>query len=138
MQFGPWLGPSCSDSFFGFTVPTEKREDMFPLCKEMETSTGSTRCAPHTYHAILQEELGVKKPTTLTGLEDVLQQSVRRIKTTSKLPKPKPVCNILFFFLEPFCRRISVLDCCIGQSPGKGNDMTVVLASHQATKRLVH
>ena len=46
---------------------------------------------PHTYHAILQEELGVKKPTTLNGLEDVLQQSVRRINTTSKLPKPKPV-----------------------------------------------
>ena len=46
---------------------------------------------PHTYHAILQEELGVKKPTTLNGLEDVLQQSVHRINTTSKLPKPKPV-----------------------------------------------
>ena len=46
---------------------------------------------PHTYHAILQDELGVKKPTTLNGLEDVLQQSVRRINTTSKLPKPKPV-----------------------------------------------
>ena len=46
---------------------------------------------PHAYHAILQEELGVKKPTTLYGLEDVLQQSVRRINTTSKLPKPKPV-----------------------------------------------
>ena len=46
---------------------------------------------PHTYHAILQEELDVKKPTTPNGLEDVLQQSVRRINTTSKLPKPKPV-----------------------------------------------
>ena len=46
---------------------------------------------PHAYHAILQEELGVKKPTTLNRLEDVLQQSVRRINTTSKLPKPKPV-----------------------------------------------
>ena len=46
---------------------------------------------PHTYHAILQEELGVKKPTTLNGPEDVLQQSVRRINTTSQVPKPKPV-----------------------------------------------
>ena len=33
-----------------------------------------------------------------------------------------------------FCRRISVLDCCTGQSPGKGNEMTVVLVSLQATK----
>ena len=46
---------------------------------------------PHTYHAILHEELGVKKPTTLKSLEDVLQQSVRRINTTSQWPKPKPV-----------------------------------------------
>ena len=46
---------------------------------------------PHTYHAILQEELCVKKPTTLNGLEDVLQQSVRWRNTTSKLPKSKPV-----------------------------------------------
>jgi len=29
---------------------------------------------PQTYHEILQDELGVKKPTTLHGLEDVLQQ----------------------------------------------------------------
>ena len=46
---------------------------------------------PRTYHAILQDELGVKKPTTLHGLEDVLQQSVRRINTTLKLPKQRPV-----------------------------------------------
>ena len=47
MQFGPWLRPSCSDSFFGFRFPTEEGQEMFPLCKEMETSTRSTRCAPH-------------------------------------------------------------------------------------------
>ena len=33
----------------------------------------------------------MKKPTTLHGLEDVLQQSVRRINTTLKLPKQRPV-----------------------------------------------
>ena len=33
----------------------------------------------------------MKKPSTLHGLEDVLQQSVRRINTTLKLPKQRPV-----------------------------------------------
>ena len=33
----------------------------------------------------------MKKNTTLNGLEDVLQQSVRWRNATSKLPKPKPV-----------------------------------------------
>ena len=35
--------------------------------------------------------------------------------------------HVFFFSPAPFCRRISVLDCCTGQSPGKGNEMTVVL-----------
>ena len=47
MQFGPWLRPSCNDSFFGFRFPTEEGQETFPLCKEMETSTRSTRCGPH-------------------------------------------------------------------------------------------
>ena len=47
----------------------------------------------------------------------------------------KPVWIFYIFFSPaPFCRRISVLDCCTGQSPGKGNEMTVVLVSLQATK----
>ena len=53
-----------------------------------------------------------------------------RIRIEQKLD-----CNVFFFFFSaPFCRRISVLDCCTGQSPGKGNKMTVVLVSLQATK----
>ena len=47
--------------------------------------------------------------------------------------------NVFFFFVPaPFCRRIAVLDCCTGQSPGKGNEMTVVLVSLQATKWLFY
>ena len=46
---------------------------------------------PQICHAILKDELAVKKRTTLHGLEDVLQQSVRRINTTLKLSKPRPV-----------------------------------------------
>ena len=42
--------------------------------------------------------------------------------------------TMFFFSPAPFCRRISVLDCCTGQSPGKGNELTVVLVSLQATK----
>ena len=56
----------------------------------METSTGSTGL-PQTYHEILQDELGVKKPTTMHGVEDVLQQSVRQRNTTLKMPKRRPV-----------------------------------------------
>ena len=42
------------------------------------------------------------------------------------------ISQLCFFFLAPFFCRISVLDCCTGPSPG--NEMTVVLASLQATK----
>ena len=39
---------------------------------------------------------------------------------------------LIFFFLAPFFRKVSVLDCCTGQSPG--NEMTVLLVSLQATR----
>ena len=40
--------------------------------------------------------------------------------------------DFFWFFLAPFFCRVSVLDCCTGQSPG--NEMTVLLGSLQATK----
>ena len=36
-------------------------------------------------------------------------------------------CRLYIFSLASFCRRISALDCCTGQSPGKANEMTVAL-----------
>lgn len=44
--------------------------------------------------------------------------------------------NVVFFLIFGilFCCRNSVLDCCTIQSPGKGNERTVLLASPQATK----
>ena len=44
----------------------------------------------------------MKKSTTMHGLEDVLQQSVRRINTTLKVPKQRPVWqdDVLQDFLQ--------------------------------------
>ena len=43
------------------------------------------------------------------------------------------IAAFCFFFLAPFFCKVSVLDCCAGQSPG--NEMTVLLVSLQATSR---
>ena len=76
--------------FFDLGVRRSKNRKCF-RCVQRWKPPLDQQGVPQTYHAILQDELGVKKPATLHGLEDVLQQSVRRINTTSKLPKPRPV-----------------------------------------------
>ena len=54
--------------------------------------------------------------------------------TVSKILNPFLVDT--FFFLAPFCCRMTVLDCCGGQPLGKGNGMTVVLGKVQVPKWL--
>ena len=90
MQFGPWFGHRAVTVFFDLGVRRSKNRNCF-RCVQRWKPPLDQQGVPQTYHAILQDELGVKKPATLHGLEDVLQQSVRRINTTSKLPKPRPV-----------------------------------------------
>ena len=49
-----------------------------------------------------------------------------------------PCMADMFFFLAPFCCTNSVLDCCTGQSPGKGTERSVLLGSLRATKWLFY
>ena len=79
-----------SDISFDLGVRRSKTKKCF-RCVQRWKPPLDQQGVPQTYHAILQDELGVKKPATLHGLEDVLQQSVRPINTTSKLPKPRPL-----------------------------------------------
>ena len=78
------------------------------------------------------------RSTKSSDLQYHFQQAVRAhhankyILEDRRVRISRPLRYFVFFFLAPFFRKVSVLDCCTGQSPG--NEMTVLLVSLQATR----
>ena len=86
---------------------------------------------PSMFHEAVTESMAGRTMRNFNDFESVLVSASRaggtcvRKRHEFKESRELHTLRFFFFFLAPFCCRNSVLDCCTGQRPGKGNERTV-------------